>query len=202
MEKYVHILLRIFHYFLGRFLCGYFTIFSADSCFLVLVAHLHTTLLSLALPHKERLYTGLTDSKKYISDKNTIRDWKSIYIFFWECFTIFLADSCFLASVAHHPLYLFPSYTRKGYIRGWLTRGNVILIRNTIKYSGIYYLHSRRNTQCHESKTTQNRANNWLLEFSAIWTGWVGWGGHTPPDCYDYQSTCGAGKQKYEVNPW
>ena len=114
-----------FHHFLGRFLCGFGCI-PPNWQILVPWLWLHTTLLPLALLHKEMLYKGLTDSGK-----------------------------C-----------------------NW--------IRNTIKYSGIYYLHCRRNTQCHESRSTQNRANNWLLEFSAIWTGWVGWGGHTSPDCYDY----------------
>ena len=51
-----------------------------------------------------------------------------------------LADSCSLALVAHHPFYLLPSHTRKGYIRGWPTKGNAILIRNTIRDGGITLL--------------------------------------------------------------
>ena len=78
-----------FHHFLGRFLCGFGCI-PPNWQILVPWLWLHTTLLPLTLLHKERLHTGLTDSKKYILDKNTIRDWKSIYssenfsLFSWQ----------------------------------------------------------------------------------------------------------------------
>ena len=61
---------EIFHHFLGRFLCGFGCI---PPNWQILVSWLWWSgctppFLPLALPHKERLYTGLTDSRKCNSD--------------------------------------------------------------------------------------------------------------------------------------
>ena len=67
-----------FQHFLGRFLCGFGCIpwYHPIGRFLFLGSGCTPPFLPLALPHKERLYTGLSDSGKCNSDKKYHQRWR------------------------------------------------------------------------------------------------------------------------------
>ena len=71
--------------------------------------------------------------------------------------------------------YILPSHTRKGYIRGWLTRRNAILIRNTIRDGGITLLTVHGLQSGIKVRALKDIPPDWILEPYAVRSECDGW---------------------------